>query len=126
MNDCELKDVHLERLMWNIRPLFSNLYTLDVAGNNIESLRPIEHKINQIQRDSISLSQPGEFFNNSLRELRLYSNPTEKHMMIDGQNNSDVVDGVPNEENFPRRKESNSCSFRQVQIHFKSWIVFTF
>jgi hypothetical protein len=87
MNDCELKDVHLERLMWNIRPLFSNLYTLDVAGNNIKSLRLIEHKINQIQRDSISLSQPGEFFNNSLRELRLYSNPTEKHMMIDGQNN---------------------------------------
>ena len=94
MQNCKLKERDLERLLYEIQPLFPNLHTMDVWNNGIRSLRGIEDRTKQMMTSSSS---------NNLRRLNLGRNPVLNHATIrDDVNSHD--DRSPNTARDPMEK----------------------
>ena len=94
MRNCKLKERDLERLLYEIQPLFPNLHTMDVWNNGIRSLRGIEDRTKQMMTSSSS---------NNLRRLNLGRNPVLNHATIrDDVNSHD--DRSPNTARDPMEK----------------------
>jgi len=95
---CKLNEKDLERLLFEIRPLFPNLHTVDVKCNVIVSLRGIEVRTKQMMT---SLSSPIRTVitdNNNLRKLNLQENPVfscaidDDDVNVDDNNDDDDHD----------------------------------
>ena len=74
----ELNEVNLERLLFEILPWFTNLHTLNVGSNCIESLQGIEDPIKKLDRSPSSSSSPPPqtvIPDYKLRKLTLRGNP---------------------------------------------------
>jgi len=90
MTCCNITGYHLEKLLFYIRPLFSNFRTLDLTNNCIESFLPIEDRIKKIfQAQMMSLPTSSSLRslhflsdNNSLCELNLSDNPVMNRIII--------------------------------------------
>jgi hypothetical protein len=74
MRSCKLTEDDLKRLIFDIRPKYPNLRTIDVSYNSIRSLLGIEGKIMEISSASSSSSQL-VLSENNLRKLDLFMNP---------------------------------------------------
>ena len=97
MARCNLNEIDLERLMFEIRQRFTKLLTININRNDVRSLRGIE---NRIKRRSSSASSSGSimFRDNNLRSLGLEFNPVlQVHTESNSVSKSMVVTNDPKE-----------------------------
>ena len=97
MARCNLNEIDLERLMFEIRQRFTKLHTININRNDVRSLRGIEDRIKRIS-SSASSSGSIMFRDNNLRSLGLGSNPVlQVHTESNSVSKSLVVTNDPKE-----------------------------
>jgi hypothetical protein len=97
MAHCNLNEIDLERLMFEIRQRFTELHTINISRNDVKSLRGIEDRIKRI---SSSASSSGSIMirDNNLRCLGLGYNPVlQVHTESNSVSKSMVVTTDPKE-----------------------------